>query len=56
VNQQPVAVAAVKPPQVSPRPKVALETSTTAASIDKLHTEISALAEAMKNIPIIVQN
>jgi len=36
--------------------KVAPETSTTTASIDKLHTEISTLAEAVKNLPIIAQN
>jgi len=36
--------------------KVALEPFTTVASIDKLYTEISALAEVTKNILIIVQN
>jgi len=36
--------------------KVASEPFTTAVSIDKLYTEISALAEVMKNILIIVQN
>ena len=48
-NQQPATAAAESP-------KVASEPSTTAASVDKLRTEISALAEAMKNIPVIAQN
>jgi len=48
VNQQPATAAAAE------SPKVASEPSTTTASIDKLRTEISALAEAMKNLPIIV--
>jgi len=50
VNQQPATAAAAESPKVAP------ETSTTAASIDKLRTEIAVLAEAMKNIPIIAQN
>jgi len=36
--------------------KVTSEPSITVASIDKLCTEISALVEVMKNIPIIIQN
>jgi len=46
-------VAAAESPKVAPETSTG---STTAVSIDKLRTEISALAEAMKNIPIIVQN
>ena len=46
-NQQSASVAAMK------SLKVASETLTTVASIDKLYTEISVLAEVMKNPPII---
>jgi len=46
-NQQSASVAAVK------SLKVASETLTTVASIDKLYTEISVLAEVMKNPSII---
>jgi len=54
VDQQPATAAAAESPKVASEPSTAPETSTTAASIDKLHTEISALAEAMKNLSAIM--